>query len=174
MDKILDFNDANLMFEQKHNDNNEFYVYSEYHHENISYEFHIATRCITTTSTIRYLISSNMNWNQIETPTSQVYQVSIYGVMDDEDDDPIHCFIIFNDVKSNREVIFQSYYGKYRICKTIFNNLNELLKNYRLNWFELTGDIEPLDVPTKIRYFQPDDWSEMELSLIDTRYSLLK
>ena len=115
-----------------------------------------------------------MNWKRIEIPTSQVYQVSICGVMDEDDDDPLHCFIVFNDAKSNQQTVFQSFYNKYRVCKIIFNNLSELLKDHRLNWFELTGDIEPLDIPSKIKYFQPNDWNETELSLIDTRYSLLK
>lgn len=52
MDKILDYDDANLLFERKYNGSNQFHVYLEHPPKNISYGTHIGTNCVTTASTI--------------------------------------------------------------------------------------------------------------------------
>jgi hypothetical protein len=173
MDLILELRDLNFLFEKYINADNEYFVWSEAHDPSISYERHISTRCITTAAAFRYLISQDDKWNIVDTLTCPIYQVSIHGMLDDVEngDYPMHCFIVYDN--NNIQEVYQSFYGKYPIRKTIFNNLRELLDNVIFHWKEITEDNSPFVHAIKVVYHEPKNWTEDEILYIQERYNLL-
>ena len=66
--------------------------------------------------------------------------------------------------------VYQSYWGLYSIKKTYLPNLDKLLIYPNKNWLKLTGDRGFPKYKLKIKYYQPINWNQSDLSLIKNRY----
>ena len=163
MDILLNLSNVNRLYEDGINNGNLRLVH-QLEHPDLDYDTFISTRCNSTTDTIRYLISNSIQWESVSIPTQEVYQVAFILECDDDGDDPVHSMIVHGDY------VYQSFCGLYSLRKTYIPNLKDLLSNPSENWFQLTGDLDPLKLPVQVQYSQTH---QLDLSLIESKYKKL-
>lgn len=163
MEILLNWPNANLLYEDRINGGNLRLVHQD-EHQNVDYETFISTRCNSTTEIIRYLISDNPNWETVNTPTKEIYQVSFRCETDDDEDPSVHSMIVHGDD------VYHSYAGWYPLRKVHMPNLRELLQNPTHNWAELTGDANRPPFSLRVQFSEPN---QIDLTSIESKYKQL-
>ena len=115
---------------------------------NISIEEHARTSCYFTALLIRWLVS-DYEWIKVSSEYILRGNEDIYQVVIGENEiDDQHYLTVF---KNN--LVFQSFWKQYTLRKTLFTDLNTILKS--CDWFKLTNVEIPDSENYKCFYYVP-------------------